>query len=310
MSDSIRVFAPATVANVSCGFDVLGFAVNNPGDEIILKKTGNSTLKIKEITGDGGTLPFEIENNTAGIAIQKFCESIGYQGGIDIYLHKKMPLGSGLGSSAASAVAGVFAANELLNKPLPVSELVKFAMEGERLACGSAHADNVAPSLLGSFVLIRSYDPLDIVKIPTPVNLYATIIHPQIEIKTKDARDLLRKQIYLRDAVVQWGNIAGLIAGLMQSDYDLIGRSMQDVIIEPIRSILIPGFKQAKTAALDAGALGFGISGSGPSLFALSQDAAIAEKVGEQMKNVFNSLNVENQVYVSKINHQGPQITG
>lgn len=310
MRESIKVFAPATVANVSCGFDVLGFAVNSPGDEIILQKTNGKALNIKEITGDEGKLPTEIENNTAGIAIQKFCESIGYEAGIDIYLHKKMPLGSGLGSSAASAVAGVFAANELLGKPLPVNELVKFAMEGERLACGSAHADNVAPSLLGGFVLIRSYDPLDIVKIPTPVNLYATIIHPQIEIKTKDARDLLRKQIYLRDAVIQWGNIAGLIAGLMQSDYDLIGRSMQDVIIEPIRSILIPGFSQAKAAALNAGALGFGISGSGPSLFALSKEAAIAENVGEQMKNVFQTLNVENQVYVSKINHQGPQITG
>lgn len=310
MRESIKVFAPATVANVSCGFDVLGFAVNNPGDEIVLQKRETKGLKIKEITGDEGKLPIEIENNTAGIAIQKFCENIGYEKGIDIYLHKKMPLGSGLGSSAASAVAGVFAANELLGKPLPVNELVKFAMEGERLACGSAHADNVAPSLMGGFVLIRSYDPLDIVKIPTPVNLYATIIHPQIEIKTKDARDLLRKQIYLRDAVIQWGNIAGLIAGLMQSDYDLIGRSMQDVIIEPIRSILIPGFGQAKAAALNAGALGFGISGSGPSLFALSKEAAIAENVGEQMKNVFQTLNVENQVYVSKINHQGPQITG
>ena len=310
MEESIKVFAPATVANVSCGFDVLGFAVNSPGDEIVLQKNSSKQLKIKQITGDESKLPLEIESNTAGIAIQKFCESIDYSGGLDIYLHKKMPLGSGLGSSAASAVAGVFAANELLGKPLPVDELVKFAMEGERLACGSAHADNVAPSLLGGFVLIRSYDPLDIVKIPTPVNLYATIIHPQIEIKTKDARDLLRKQIYLRDAVIQWGNIAGLVAGLMQSDYDLIGRSMQDVIIEPIRSILIPGFNQAKAAALEAGALGFGISGSGPSLFALSQDAAVAEKTGEQMKNVFQSLNVENQVYVSKINHQGPQITG
>lgn len=310
MGESIKVFAPATVANVSCGFDVLGFAVNNPGDEIILKKTGSKNLTIKEITGDEGKLPLEVVNNTAGIAIQKFCESIDYSGGIDIYLHKKMPLGSGLGSSAASAVAGVFAANELLGKPLTTNELVKFALEGEKLACGSAHADNVAPSLLGGFVLIRSYDPLDIVRIPTPVNLYATIIHPQIEIKTKDARDLLRKQIYLRDAVVQWGNIAGLIAGLMQSDYELIGRSMQDVIIEPIRSILIPGFSQAKEAALQAGALGFGISGSGPSLFALSKEAAIAEAVGQKMKIVFQSLNVENQVYVSKINHQGPQITG
>lgn len=310
MSDAIKVFAPATVANVSCGFDVLGFAVNNPGDEIIIKKTEKKGLQIIEITGDDGKLPITVMENTAGIAIQKLCEHLQYDGGMDIYLHKKMPLGSGLGSSAASAVAGVFAANELLGKPLTTNELVQFAMEGEKLACGSAHADNVAPSLLGGFVLIRSYNPLDIVKIPTPVNLYATIIHPQIEIKTKDARELLRKQIYLRDAVVQWGNIAGLIAGLMQSDYELIGRSMQDVIIEPIRSILIPGFAQAKEAALEAGALGFGISGSGPSLFALSNDASIAEKVGEGMKNVFTSLSVDNAVYVSKINHHGPQITG
>ena len=308
MAESIKVFSPATVANVSCGFDILGFAVNKPGDEVILKKKASKGLEIKEITGDEGKLSYDPMQNTVSVSIQKYLDHIGYEYGFEIYLHKKMPLGSGLGSSAASASAGVFAVNKILGEPLQTRDLIIFAMEGERIACGSAHADNVAPSILGGFVLIRSYDPLDIIKLPTPVSLYSTIIHPQIEIKTKDARDLLKKQIYLKDAVNQWGNIAGFIAGLMQSDFDLIGRSMQDVIIEPIRSILIPGYNEVKLKAMEAGALGFGISGSGPSLFALSTGISIAENVGKNMAEVFNKMDVDNSVYVSKINHSGPQV--
>jgi homoserine kinase len=187
-------------------------------------------------------------------------------------------------------------------------ELLPFAMEGERLACGSAHADNVAPSLLGGFVLIRSYSPLDVIKIKTPPNLFCTIIHPHIEVQTKDARDILRKKILMSDAIIQWGNVGGLIAGLMSSDYELIGRSMQDVIVEPIRSILIPGFNEVKAAGLEAGALGCGISGSGPSIFALSTKEATAQKVGKAMTKVFDSLKIGSEVYVSRINNAGPQI--
>jgi len=308
MRESIKVFAPATVANVSCGFDVLGFAVDNPGDEVILSLKATPGIKISKITGDEGRLSKDPEKNTAGVSIQNFLAHIGSKQGVEISLNKKMPLGSGLGSSAASAVAGVFAINQLMGMPMSQEDLLPFAMEGERLACGSAHADNVAPSLLGGFVLIRSYDPLDIIKIPTPKNLFCTIIHPQVEVQTKDARDILRKKILLKDAVIQWGNVAGLIAGLMKSDYDLIGRSMHDVIVEPIRSILIPGFDDVKENAIQAGALGCGISGSGPSIFALSKDEKTARKVGENMQLVFNKLKIGSEVYVSKINNSGPQI--
>jgi homoserine kinase len=308
MKDSIRVFASATVANVACGFDVLGFAVDNPGDEVILKKKAAPGIKILKITGDEGRLSLNAEKNTVGVSISRFLSHIGSRQGIEISLNKKMPLGSGLGSSAASAVAGVFAINQLLGKPMTQEELLPFAMEGERLACGSAHADNVAPSLLGGFVLIRSYDPLDVIKIKTPPNLFCTIIHPHIEVQTKDARDILRKKILMSDAVIQWGNVGGLIAGLMSADYALIGRSMQDVIVEPIRSILIPGFSDVKSAGLDAGAIGCGISGSGPSIFALSTKEVTAQKVGKAMTKVFDSLKIGSEVYVSRINNAGPQI--
>ncbi|MBO9699792.1 MAG: homoserine kinase [Sporocytophaga sp.] len=308
MKDSIKVFAPATVANVACGFDVLGFAVENPGDEVVLTKKSTPGVKITTITGDEGRLTKDADKNTVGVAVSRFLNHLQSDAGIEITLHKKMPLGSGLGSSAASAVAGVFAVNQLLGMPLNQQELLPFAMEGERIACGSAHADNVAPSLLGGFVLIRSYDPLDVIKIPTPANLYSTIIHPQVEVQTKDAREILKKQIPLRDAVTQWGNVGGLIAGLMLSDYQLIGRSMKDVIVEPIRAILIPGFEDVKQAALSAGALGCGISGSGPSIFALSTSEEIAHKVGNEMQKVLNSINIGSEVYISKINNSGPQI--
>jgi homoserine kinase len=310
MKESIKVFAPATVANVSCGFDVVGFAVNEPGDEVTLRLKNTPGLTISEITGDEGRLTRDPLKNTVGVSIDNFLRHIGSDKGIDISLAKKMPLGSGLGSSAASAVAGVFAVNELLGRPMSQQDLLPFAMEGERIACGSAHADNVAPSLLGGFVLIRSYDPLDVVKIPTPADLYATIIHPHIEVQTKDARSILRKQISLPDAVVQWGNVGGLIAGLLLSDYGLIGRSMQDVIVEPIRSILIPGFHDVKQSALDAGALGGGISGSGPSIFALSKSKEIAERAGKAMTAVFDRIGIGSEVYVSEINNNGPLIIG
>ncbi len=307
--EKIRVYAPATVANVACGFDIFGFAVNHPGDEIVLEKRSEPGIVIKEITGDDGRLPLEVSKNTAGIAIQKYLEFIGKPDqGFYISLHKDMPLGSGLGSSAASAVAGVFAANELMGKPLSQGELLPFAMEGERVACGSAHADNVGPSLLGGFVIIRSYQPLDIVQIKTPDDLFASIVHPQIEVNTKDARGILDKEISLGTTITQMGNVAGLVAGLLLPDYDLIGRSLVDVIIEPSRSILIPQFAEVKAAAIAAGALGCSISGSGPSLFALSKGKLTAERVAKIMGEEFAKVGIGSEQYVSNINQQGPII--
>jgi homoserine kinase len=306
--DSIKIFAPATVANVACGFDIFGFAVDNPGDEIILTKNNKNAIVITAIEGDEGRLPLDPAKNTSSIAIKKYLESIDSNQGFDIKLKKLMPLGSGMGSSAASAVAGVFAANELMGKPLDKKSLLPFAMEGERIACGSAHADNVGPSLMGGFVVIRSYDPLDLIQIRTPSELYATIVHPQVEVNTKDARNILRREVSLKNTITQMGNVAGLIAGLMTPDYDLISRSLVDVIIEPIRSILIPQFDDVKNAAIENGALGCSISGSGPSMFALSKDLETAKKVGEAMRRGFAKVNIDSECYVSTINQNGPII--
>ncbi len=224
-------------------------------------------------------------------------------------LHKKMALGSGLGSSAASAVASVFALNEILGKPLSKNELLPFALEGEKLTCGGTpHADNVSACLMGGFIIVRSLNPMDVINIDTPPNLYSTIIHPHFEINTADTRKILRKQILLSDAVKQWGNVAGLVAGLLKGDYNLIARSLNDVIIEPIRSILIPGFDDIKNAAIAAGALGCSISGSGPSVFALSRSKSIAENVGEEMRKILESIKVKGDLYISKINKKGPKV--
>jgi homoserine kinase len=309
VNSSISVFAPATVANVACGFDIFGFAVANPGDQITLTVRDEPGVRITDIIGDEGRLPRETARNTAGIAIQTYLQHIGRTDlGLDAVLHKQMPLGSGLGSSAASAVAGVYAVNELLGRPLPIMQLLPFAMEGERLACGSAHADNVAPSLLGGFVVIRSYQPLDVIRIETPAVLFCTLVHPDIEVNTKDARFILKNEVSLKNTIIQMGNVAGLIAGLMKPDYDLISRSLVDVIIEPVRSILIPEFNEAKQAALDNGALGCSISGSGPSMFALSRDVQTAERVGAAMQQAFLSVGVTSEAYVSEINREGPKV--
>lgn len=310
MSKTIKVFAPATVANVSCGFDVLGFAVNSPGDEAIVTMTDKPGVIITKITGDEGRLPLDPKKNTVSATIIKMLETLGSNKGFEIELHKKMPLGSGLGSSAASSVAGIFAVNELLGKPLTPIQLLPFAMEGERLASGTAHADNVGPALFGGFVLIRSYHPLDVIRIPTPTDLYASIVHPHIEVETRDARSILRKEIKLKDAITQWGNVAGLVAGLITNDYGLIGRSMEDVIVEPLRAILIPGFYDVKHAALESGALGGGISGSGPSIFALSRGEETAKKVGNAMVKAFEKIGIESDLFVSQINANGPIVIG
>src|SRR5687768_4795228 len=252
---TVNAYAPATVANVSCGFDVFGFAVEKPGDEVTLTLTDKSGVVIKKIEGDGGRLPMEADKNTAGVAVLAFLKAIESNQGVEIILKKNLPLGSGMGSSAASSVAALVGINFLMNEPFAKKDLLPFAMEAERVACGSAHADNVGPSLLGGFVLIRGYDPLDVVSIPTP-QVFCTLVHPHLELKTEDSRQVLRHNIPLKDAVAQWDNIAGLVAGLMKPDYSLIGRSLHDVIAEPVRSLLIPGFYKMKEVAVSSGALG------------------------------------------------------
>jgi len=306
---SIRAFAPATVANVACGFDVMGFAVESPGDEVEITLTDTEGVSIKEITGDEGLLPLNADENTVSAVIKSYLKHIGKEKlGVAISLHKKMPLKSGLGSSAASSVVGVYALNQLLGCPLTDEALLPFAMEGEMLACGAAHADNVAPALLGGFVLVRSYSPLDVIKLNTPTDLYCALVHPHIDVKTKDARSILKKDISLQKAIVQWGNVGGLVAGLMMEDYDLIKRSLHDEIIEPIRSILIPGFEQIKAKALSLGALGASISGSGPTTFALCKGKEKAHEVSKAMKEIYTELAIDSETFVSKVTQSGPQI--
>ncbi len=308
MKDSIRVFAPATVANVGCAFDVLGFALHEPGDELILKPNFENTVRVISIEGDGGVLSKDPQFNTASVALNAMLTSMGSRQGFDIYLRKKMPLGSGLGSSAASAVAAIFAANEMLEKPLSPSELLPFAMEGERLACGSAHADNVAPSLLGGFVLIPSYQPLIIRTLPVPEGITAVVVHPEIEVKTRDARDVLRQKISLQSASSQWGRVGGLVASLFTSDFELLAASLDDQIVEPARAVLIPGFYRVKQAALENGALGCSISGSGPSVFALCGPGSDPALVANAMKKAFQEIQIPATAYTSEINRKGPVV--
>lgn len=307
-ASTITVFAPATVANVNCAFDILGFAVPNPGDIVTLTKTNCPEVVIEEIIGDQGRLPKAADKNTASVAILSLLKQLDSPCGFSIKIKKGLPCGSGLGSSAASAAAAVFAANQLLGEPLKTEELVPFAMLGEKIACGTAHADNVAPALLGGFVLVRSYQPLDLIRIPVPKTLHCTLIHPKIEIQTSAARQVLKQNVALTDAVKQWGNTAGLLAGLFQEDYALIGRSLEDHIIEPNRALLIPGFNGVKEAAIRAGALGCGISGSGPTLFALSSKFETAQATAKAMQQAFGQIDIETDAYVSKIAQDGARI--
>jgi homoserine kinase len=305
---SIRASAPATVANVSCGFDIFGFAVEAPADEVVVTLDDTGDVVITAIEGDEGRLPREAAQNTAGVAVLEFLKAIGSKQGAAITLYKNLPLGSGMGSSAASAAAALVAINHLHGNPFKREELLPFAMEAERIACGSAHADNVAPSLLGGFVLVRGYHPLDVTKIPTPPDLHCTLVHPHLELKTEDSRRVLKPTIPIRDAITQWGNIAGLVVGLMKPDYGLISRSLKDVVAEPIRSVLIPGFDKIKAASVEAGALGCGISGSGPTIFSISRDATVAAQVGEVIQNQFKGFKLESDVYISKINARGATV--
>lgn len=302
----IKVFAPASVANVACGYDILGFALHKPGDEIVGRIVDKPGLRITKITGDKGKLPYDIEKNTASFAAQRLLEHLGETKiGIELEIRKKMPFGSGLGSSAASSAAGVMIVNELLKRPLTKRELLPFAVMGEELADGAYHADNVGPSLLGGMLLIRDNATLDVHKLVTPEGLYATVVYPHVKILTRDARAVLSDTTTLKKTVQQTGNLGALIVGLYRSDLDLIGRALQDVIVEPQRAQLIPHFYEVKEAALKAGVLGCSISGAGPSIFALSANSLIAEQAGEAMQKVFTDNKIKNQLFISTINHEG-----
>ena len=298
----IRVYCPGTVANLVCGFDILGLALSAPNDIMELTLTEEPGVRIQNL--DLYNLPTDPEKNVAGVVLLSIIEKTGHRFGFDLSIEKQIKPGSGIGSSAASAAGAAVAANHLLGNIFSTDEMVQFAMNGEKLASGVKHADNIAPCILGGISLIRSIHPLDIVSIPAP-DLFVTVVHPQIEVRTSDARQILKQQVLLKDAIRQWGNIAGLVTGLMKQDYELIGRSLEDVIIEPVRSILIPGFDELKRGCKEAGALGGGISGSGPSVFMLSKDEQTATAVESVMKGVYTRIGVDFNTYVTTINKKG-----
>jgi len=307
MGKNIRVKAPASVSNLNCGFDVIGLAIAQPYDAIEMELTGSGRVEIDTIRGCE-TLSSDPDKNVVGAVLKAISMATGGKTGFRVSLEKGIRPGSGIGSSAASSAAAAFAANVLLGDKFSMSEMVRFAMEGERLASGAAHADNVAPSLFGGITLVRSYDPLDIVQLNVPRELYCVVIHPETEVKTSVARGLLDRQLPLATAVRQWGNVGGLVAGLYREDYDLIGRSLEDFVAEPKRAALIPHFKELKNSALDGGALGAGISGSGPSVFALCRGEASAEAVMHSMKEVMLASGIGFEAYLSHVSKKGAEI--
>ena len=301
----VKVHSPGTVANIVCGFDILGLALSEPYDvmEVMLLDRPEVIIHNRDIFN----LPTEAEKNVAGVVLLSVMERMNNTIGFEVTVEKHIKPGSGIGSSAASAAGAAVAANYLLGNIFSSDEVVQFAMNGEKLASGVKHADNIAPCILGGISLIRSIHPLDIVSIPAP-DLFVTVVHPQIEVRTSDARQILKQQVLLKDAIKQWGNIAGLVTGFMKNDYDLIGRSLEDVIIEPVRSILIPGFDELKVKCKEAGALGGGISGSGPSVFMLSKDESTAKAVGHVMSEVYEQIGIDYNIYVTTINKKGVEV--
>lgn len=302
MKTRIRIGAPATIANLVCGFDILGLALEEPMDVMELERTSEPGLVIRHT--DGYDLPTEPAHNVAGAALLALMEELPEPIGLRLTITKHIKPGSGLGSSAASSAGAVVAANRLLGQPFTPEDLVRFAMHGEKVASGVKHADNITPCILGGITLIRAIHPLDIVRLDAPT-LHVAVVHPQIEVRTSDARQILRKEVQLKQAIRQWGNIAGLVAGFMKGDYALIGRSLEDVIIEPVRSILIPGFAEIKSRCLEAGALGGGISGSGPSVFMLNETREKADAMAAIMQQVYERLGIDHRTYVTRVNPDG-----
>ena len=303
MNKEIKIFSPATVANVACGFDVLGFCLDTIGDDMVIRQTAKKGIRITKIVGYD--LPYETEKNVAGVSALAMYNDLLPDCGFEIEIYKNIKPGSGIGSSSASAAGSVYGMNELLGRPLDKTKLTYFAMKGEALASQCEHADNLAPAIFGGFTLVKSACPLQVLELPTPADLYATLIHPQIEIKTSESRAILPKDIPLQNAIAQWANLGSLVHALHTSDYKLIKDALNDVVIEPFRKQLIPYFDSVKTAVLEAGALGCAISGSGPSIFALSKGAATAKNVEKAMHHVYSKSDIRFETYVSKINTEG-----
>ncbi len=306
LKSSVRIFAPATISNVGPGFDLMGFALEQPGDIMVVKT--NDTGLIRIINNTSSDIPVDPGMNVASVSVFALLEALGCTTGFDLIFETKINPGSGIGSSAASCTAAVVGVNELLNRPFTQKELLPFAMKGEFVASGSVHADNVAPALLGGFILIRDYNPIDIVRLEAPHDLICTVAHPDIQIKTSESRKLIPKELPVKKALEQCGNIAALMAGLTASDYALIGRSLHDVIAEPVRAALIPGYIEIKARLSETGALGGNISGSGPSVFALSDNPESARKAGVLMQDVFAKVGLNSKVYISKVSRQGTRL--
>lgn len=304
--EEVKIFTPATVANVGCGFDVLGFCLDTVGDTMHIKKTAKKGIYITGI--EGFKLPFDVQKNVAGVSALAMYNALDIDFGFEIKINKQIKPGSGIGSSAASAVGSVFGINHLLGNPFSKTRLIEFAMKGEAVASHVEHADNIAPAILGGFILVRSTHPLEVLQLPTPSDLYAVIVHPQIEIKTAESRALLPKQILLSEAITQWSNVGSLVHALHSSDYELLGQSLKDVIIEPRRSKGIPNFDALKKISLESSALGCTISGSGPSVFSLCRGQKIAAEIQMAQAAFMRETDIEFETHVSKINTQGIKI--
>jgi homoserine kinase len=305
----IAVYAPGSVSNVACGFDCMGFALDEPGDVVIAAPQDESGVTVAAIHGDGGRLTKDPRKNTASAGVLALLRRLETTRGIALTIHKGLPLASGIGSSGASAVAAVVAANELLGRPAPMEMLLECAMAGEQAGCGSMHPDNVTPSLYGGFILARSAQPPDIVRLPVPNGLACAVLHPKMEIETGTARQLVGDQVRLHDATRQWANVGGLVAALYTGDLALLSRSLVDHVAEPKRAALVPGLAEIKAAAMSAGALGCSLSGSGPSVFALAANVEAAQSAGEAMQRAFAAAsNVGADLWVCPVGRQGARV--
>lgn len=305
----VKVFAPGTVANLGCGFDVMGLTLDGVGDVVeIGAEEGAEGLEIRNASGV--ELPENIEENVITPALRAMLAAYGRQVRVEIAMLEKIAPGSGIGSSAASSAAVVYGLNELLGRPFSGKELVEFAMQGEALLGGTAHADNVGPALLGGVVLIRGYEPFDLVRLPVPDNFFYAVAHPGIVVSTRMAREVLPREIPLSQAVTQWGNVGGLVAGFALRDVALIGRSMHDAVVEPYRKGFIPGYDALKEAVLAEGALAMNIAGSGPSVFALASDYDVARRITERMKSHFEGREIACKTYAGRVSNAGARVVG
>ena len=304
-----RAFAPASVSNLGCGFDVFGLALDSPGDEVVVRAAEGSGVVSLAVTGDGGRVPRDAARNSAALAVQGVLDRLGSDAGVAVELRKGIPLASGLGGSAASAVAGAVAANSLLGGRLDRTALLECALLGERKGSGANHADNVAPSLAGGFVLVLPGRPPRMVELPTPAGLTVAVVHPAMEIETLGARNILGDTIPLAAGIRQWGNTAGMVAGLFREDWELIARCLCDAVAEPLRAKLVPGFEKVREAALAAGAAGAGLSGSGPSVFALCRGRAVAERAATAMAAAFrDEAGLASDTVISPVNRVGARV--